>query len=365
MYFQNCHKYCLEVIHLSRYLILEDGSVYEGVPFGSENESYGEVVFTTSMTGYVESVSDPSYRNQILVFAEPVIANYPVIREHMESSTVSVAGVIAKDSHSTSKHGFGSDFSKFLAEYGVPGIDGIDTRSLILKLRRNGVMKGYISDQRTAPVDWPDPMIEDVVAKVTEGDRFPVYPETNGTRILNINLGEKYSLLREMGKIFSLESVNHTFDFNSIADDYEAVFVSNGPGDPASPYLSNVAGFLRKQVGVKPIIGVCLGHQLVSIACGLKTVKMHFGHRGSNHAVTDGIHNWITTHNHGYAVINREDSGLITRMWDVNDGTVEMLESEKNRILTVQFHPEASPGPSDSKEVFRMFSRIVKDGWYE
>ncbi len=336
--------------------------MYRGKPFGSDSESYGEVVFTTSMTGYVESVTDPSYRRQTLVFAEPTIANYPVLKDQMESSEVTVSGVVCRDAHTRDSSGFGKDFSSFLNEYGVPGIDGIDTRSLILKIRRNGVMKGYISNTAEIRKDWPDPLEGDVVGEVLNSFEDSE-PENNGKpRILSINVGEKYSLRNHMRKYFNLTTVDHHFNFSSAGSDYDAIFVSNGPGDPASPFLSNVVEFLRKNIGEKPLIGICLGHQLIGRAYGLRTVKMHFGHRGSNHAATDGRNIWITTHNHGYAVENPEQGELETAMWDVNDGTVEMLKSLKDRVLSVQFHPEASPGPSDASKVFAMFSELVGGG---
>lgn len=349
---------------LNRYLILEDGTVFKGSAFGSQNHSYGEVVFTTSMTGYVESVTDPSYRRQILVFAEPTISNYKISKEQMEASKVNVAGVITRDSHTTDNNGLGSEFSKFLSEYGVPGIDGIDTRSLILKLRRKGVMKGHISDVPEIPADWPDPMAGDVVAESIDTMKDS-YENSSLPKMLLINVGIKRSLYREMCKYFRVITVDHHSDFSVIGNEYDVLFVSNGPGDPASPYLDQLVEYIRDRIGVVPVLGVCLGHQLISRAYGLKTVKMHFGHRGSNHAVTDGRKIWMTTHNHGYSVVNVENSGLDTRMWDVNDRTVEMVESKEDRVMSVQFHPEASPGPSDSTVVFRMFSDIVRKGWYE
>lgn len=356
---------CLGVIHLKGFLLLEDGSIFQGLRYGSESESYGEVVFTTSMTGYVESVTDPSYRRQILVFAEPTVANYPVNRSHMESEMVNVAGVVTRDIHIGNSETFGSDFSGLLSEFGIPGIDGVDTRSLILKIRRKGVMKGYILNEKRDLYQWPDPLEGDVVSEVVTEDRHAEYEGRSGPKILNINLGEKNSVLSSLRNDFNLKTVNHRCNFNELEDDYDAIFVSNGPGDPATPHLESVVSFIRKNISSVPILGICLGHQLISLAYGLKTVKMHFGHRGSNHAVTDGNRVWITTHNHGFAVVNSSNTPLHTRMWDVNDHTVEMLESKKDRVFCVQFHPEASPGPLDAKGVFSVFSRIVKEGWFE
>lgn len=316
------------------------------------------------MTGYIESVTDPSYRRQILVFAEPTIANYPPSSEHMESGTAQVAGVITRDSHSSDRFGYGSSFSALLSKYGVPAIDNVDTRSLILKLRRKGVMKGYITDNISGKDKWPDPMegdvVSDSVAQIRDG-----FENNSKPKMLLINVGIKASLYNDLKKYFSLKTVSHLSDFKDIKENYDTVFISNGPGDPSSKYLDNVVEFIRNSIGTVPVLGVCLGHQLISRAYGLETVKMHFGHRGSNHAVTDGKKMWITTHNHGYAVVNKDNSGLETRMRDINDGTVEMVESRKDRVMSVQFHPEASPGPGDAKSVFRMFHDIVESGWYE
>lgn len=313
------------------------------------------------MTGYQESVTDPSYRRQILVFAEPAICNYPLSPEYMEAPGVMVAGVITRNSHMDSPLSKEAEsFSTFLRNSGVPGIDGVDTRSLILKLRRHGVMKGYIRNTADTPDAWPDPFSGDVVSE----SLFDL-PETGERerKVLYINVGSKLSLYREVAKLFQPIIVTHKSNLNAIGG-YDGIFISNGPGDPGSEVLKSVVNFLRQMIGKKPIIGVCLGHQLVGLASGMETFKMKFGHRGSNHAVTDGRNVWITTHNHGYALRTGKESYLRATMWDVNDGTVERIESREDSILTVQFHPEASPGPSDGNIIFSHFKRVVDGYWY-
>lgn len=346
---------------MKRYLILEDGSVFTGNGFGADSEAYGEVVFTTSMTGYQESITDPSYRRQILVFAEPAISNYPLSKDFMEAPRVMVAGVITRNSHMEQRRSDEAEsFSRLLARNNIPGMDNVDTRSLILKLRKHGVMRGFISDRKERPSSWPDPFQGDVVAE----SLFDLpEAEEHDKKVLYINVGSKLSLYSEIAKIFQPIVVTHRSDLFAIGG-YDGIFISNGPGDPSSDALRPVVNFLREMIGKKPIIGVCLGHQLVGIAAGMQTFKMKFGHRGSNHAVTDGKNVWITTHNHGYAVKPMAESVLSATMWDVNDGTIERIESREKSVLTVQFHPEACPGPTDGKIVFSHFKRVVDGSWY-
>ena len=341
------------------FLILEDGSVFDGVSFGSEIDGYGEVVFTTSMTGYLESLTDPSYKNQILVFASPTVANYSMRKSRMESSGIMVAGVITRDSHSVLQGGDDwEEFNDLLAGSNIPGLDLVDTRALVRKIREKGVTRGWISRDKSLKKEFPDPMASDVVSLVTPSSDIILKGNGDG-KILFIDVGSKNSIKEEMLKFSSLVVASPRSDFSKLNDDYSLIFISNGPGDPAHASLEPVRRFIRDMAGKKPIFGVCLGHQLIGLAMGGKTLKMKFGHRGSNHAVSDGNRILITTHNHGYALdeASLNGTGLEVVQRDVNDRTVERIENRKLRIYSVQYHPEASPGPHDSKDFFSEIKR--------
>lgn len=346
---------------MPRYLILEDGTTMNGTPYGAETEAYGEIVFTTSMTGYVESLTDPSYRGQIIVFASPTVANYPISKSKMESERVQASAVITRDAHANLYSGeVGEQFDIFLKENGVPGIDGIDTRMLVRKIREFGTMKAWISDSPTFPSDWPDPMERNLVGEVSRSETY-ILSGIGKRKLLFIDVGAKKSLIGKVNEVGSLKMVPYDFDFSSLEDDYDAVFISNGPGDPSHNSLGNVVEFVKSMIKEKPIFGVCLGHQLISLALGAKTKKMRFGHRGSNHAVTDGSKIWITSHNHGYTVDegSLQGTGLEPKQWDVNDGGIEMVEHSELPIFSVQYHPEASPGPHDSEWFFEKMSKTM------
>lgn len=341
---------------MKRYLILEDGTVLSGVAYGHLGDSYGEIVFTTSMTGYLESITDPSYRNQILTFASPTIANYPLSKGTFESGEVQVSGVVTRDGHAQLMiDDSWLAFNSLLEDNHIPGIDLVDTRLLVRKIREKGVMRAYISSEDKVPDSFPDPMAEDVVSKVTCKKEYRL---NNGhsRELLFIDVGAKRSLVREMSKVANLHVVPYNTDFLSIKGDYDGVFISNGPGDPSHSSLLKITAFLRDKSGKVPLYGVCLGHQLISLSLGGKTVKMKFGHRGSNHAVTDGKKIYITSHNHGYAVDpdSLGNTGLEVVQWDINDRSVEMVRHVSQDIFSVQYHPEASPGPHDSKWFFEM-----------
>lgn len=337
-----------------RYLILEDGTIMKGIGFGYLGEAYGEIVFTTSMTGYLESMTDPSYRNQILTFASPTVANYPISKSLFESDHIQVSGIVTRDAHAQLVIDESwLEFNQLLEEQNIPGLDLVDTRLLVRKIRQNGVMRAYISSSPEVPENFPDPMAEDVVAKVS--CEKPYHIDSGSEKnLLFIDVGTKKSLLNEISAIANLHVVPYNVDFSALKDVYDGIFISNGPGDPSHNGLKGVTDFLEKKAGDLPIYGVCLGHQLISIAMGAETVKMKFGHRGSNHAVTDGKRIYITTHNHGYAVeeASLKDTGLKPIQWDINDRSVEMVSHEKYEMFSVQFHPEASPGPHDSRWYF-------------
>lgn len=347
---------------MKRYLILEDGTVLEGIGFGYLGNSYGEIVFTTSMTGYLESITDPSYRNQILTFASPTIANYPLSEGTFESDAVQVSGIVTRDAHSKLLIDRSwLNFNSLLEDNRVPGLDMVDTRMLVKKIREKGVMRAYISSEKFIPEAFPDPMAEDVVSKVTCKEPYKINGGHDRT-LLFIDVGTKKSLVREMSAVANLNVVPYNTDFAALEEDYDGIFISNGPGDPSHRSLEKVTEFLRHESEGRPIYGVCLGHQLISLSLGARTQKMKFGHRGSNHAVTDGRKIYITSHNHGYSVDpdSLEGTGLEMVQWDVNDNSIEMLKHSELRMFSVQYHPEASPGPHDSRWFFESIRKDLE-----
>lgn len=339
---------------MDRFLILEDGTVLRGTAFGSKDSAYGEIVFTTSMTGYMESLTDPSYRGQILIFSSPTIGNYTFDEGQMESSRIQVEAVVTKDAHSTLFAGIpGEELDAYLRKSGVPGIDGVDTRTLVKKIREKGVMKAWVHDTPDPPGEWKDPMARNLVGETSTRDKYRL-KGADDLNFLFIDVGTKNSLLKRMQQVATLDVVPYDFKFDLIYADYDGIFVSNGPGDPTHQSLKNVKEFLSFSIEKLPVYGVCLGHQLISLALGAKTEKMSYGHRGSNHAVSDGEKIWITTHNHGYAVngSSLEITPLEAKQWDANDNTVEMVVHRDKPVFSVQYHPEASPGPHDSDWFF-------------
>ncbi len=346
---------------MERYLILEDGTVLKGVGFGYLGESYGEIVFTTSMTGYLESITDPSYRNQILTFASPTIGNYPISMGSFESDEVQVSGIVTRDAHAQLMiDDSWLEFNTLLEQHKVPGLDLIDTRYLVRKIREKGVMRAYISSDSQVPENFPDPMAEDVVSKVTCKNEYKV-ESGKKKNLLFIDVGAKKSLVKEMAQVANLHVVPYHADFSKMTN-YDGIFISNGPGDPSHESLSHLTKFLKEKSEDVPVYGVCLGHQLISLAMGGRTLKMKFGHRGSNHAVTDGRKIYITSHNHGYAVdpASLEHTGLKVVQWDINDKSVEMVKHQSLHMFSVQYHPEASPGPHDSRWFFEMVSKDLE-----
>ena len=345
---------------MKRYLVLEDGTTLEGQAFGYDGDSYGELVFTTSMTGYLESITDPSYRGQILIFASPTIGNYPMEKGSMESKSAQVAGIVTREAHSVLKSDQSWDaFDRFLFDSKVPGIDLLDTRMLVRKIRERGTMRCHIVDEKPGKLAFPDPMAQDLVSQVSCSEPYEV--KGNGDyRFLFVDLGTKSSLVKEMAGVGRLLVVPYNSDLIELSRDCDAVFLSNGPGDPAHSSLKGITEFIRNTAETKPVYGVCLGHQLIGLAFGGKTVKMKFGHRGSNHAVTDGKSIMITSHNHGYAVQegSLQGTNLNVMQRDINDGTVEMMKHGRLKVMSVQYHPEASPGPHDARIYFR---KITED----
>ncbi len=368
-------------------LALEDGTFYKGVAAGAAGEACGEVVFNTSMTGYQEILTDPSYAGQIVTMTAPQIGNYGTAPGDAESDTLRVAGFIVREqSPLASNWRSTSSLRDYLASRRIVAIADIDTRALTRVLRSAGVMRGVIA---TGPAD-PHELIEkaraipkmegaDLVSGVTcaspyewnarasqwgaaDHDEFGVMPERKTSRRLRVaayDFGVKFNILRRLTAYGCDVTVYpaSTPAADVLASKPDGVFLSNGPGDPAAvPYaIENVKGVLAADV---PVFGICLGHQILGLASGATTFKLKFGHRGGNHPVKDHASGKveITAQNHGFAVDPESlPSGLAVTHTNLYDGTVEGFRHVSRPVFSVQYHPEASPGPHDADYLFRQF----------
>ncbi len=369
-------------------LALEDGTVFEGTAFGAPVDKAGEVVFNTSLTGYQEIFTDPSYAGQIVVLTNPQIGNYGTNDADNEAGKPYIEGLIVREySPVASNWRSDADTSDFLARHGIPGVTGIDTRTLVRKLRMGGVMRGAISSitldrdelierARSIPrmagrdlaslvstaqsYQWRggvSPVSESEIVSAAVAPRF---------KVVAYDFGIKRNILRRLAHVGCELTVvpagTSAEDVMSLKPD--GVFLSNGPGDPEP--LEYQAAQMRKLMGKTPIFGICLGHQILGLALGGKTFKLKFGHRGGNHPVLNKITNKveITAQNHGFAVdpdsLNPNDIEL-THI-NLNDNTLEGLRHKNLPLFCVQYHPEAAPGPHDSQYLFDDFVQLM-DEW--
>jgi len=351
------------------FLVLEDGSVFEGEAFGAIREVFGEVVFATGMTGYQESLTDPSYCGQILVASYPLIGNYGVNSAEMESDRVRVWGYAVREVCAVPSHRSSTmTVDEFLRAWSVPGISGIDTRALIRKLRNFGTMKGAIG---TADPDslldkvraMTHPEKTNLVAQVST--RSPIrYGDGHSRTVALLDCGVKASIVRELRKRFNVVQLPFDTPADVVLDlKPDGVFISNGPGDPAHPdIMATIVSTLRRLKDQLPMMGICLGHQLLSLALGARTYKLKFGHRGVNQPVDLDGRVYITSQNHGFAVdqSSAEKAGLEVTVRNLNDGTVEGVRHSDLPMFSVQFHPEAHPGPHDTSFLFDRFLRMME-----
>ena len=340
-------------------LILENGMIFEGKSFGYLGESVGEVVFTTGMTGYQEVLTDPSYHGQIVTMTYPLIGNYGINLDDMESNKPQVKGFIVREKcNIPNNFRCEMNLDDYLKQNKIVGIEGIDTRSLTKILRNNGTMKGIItldhSELSEVKKEIEAFSNKDAVSNVTTDKIYEIDGE--GKHVAIIDYGIKNNILNCFKKRGCKITV---FPSNVTAEEVlninpDLVFLSNGPGDPED--LETEIENIKKIIGKKPIVGICLGHQLLALSLGGSTTKLKFGHRGCNHPVKDletgRVH--ITSQNHGYVVNEVPEDVEITHV-NINDGTVEGLKHKTMPVYSVQFHPEASAGPKDSEYIFDRF----------
>ena len=350
-------------------LILEDGSEFSGFSFGFEGNTNGEVVFNTGMVGYPETLTDPSYRGQILVCTFPLIGNYGVppkekennLFKYYESDNIHIRALIVSDySFNYSHWNAERSLADWLVEEKIPGICGIDTRMLTRKLRDKGTMLGKIIIDEKKDLGFDDPNLKDLVGEVSVKEPIEYLAEKEKKKIILVDCGTKNNIIRAfLGRDISVIRVPYDYDFNSIKAD--GIMLSNGPGDPKlnTATIKNAKIAMEKN---KPILGICLGSQILALAAGADTYKLKYGHRGHNQPCNElGTKRcYITSQNHGYAV----DSGTLPEDWrewfvNDNDGTNEGILHISKPFFASQFHPEASPGPDDCEFIFDMFVRTL------
>ena len=348
------------------YLILQDGQVFEGVRFGAETDTVGELVFTTGMCGYVETLTDPSYAGQIVMQTYPLIGNYGIIREDFEGACCVKGYVVREYCDTPSNFRTDCDLDTYLKEQGVPGLCGVDTRELTRIIREHGVMNAAICDEIPADLTpIKTYAITGVVEAVSckEPDRYQAEGEER-FRVSLLDYGAKRNIVRELQKrgctVTVLPATTSAEDI--LAVDPDGVMLSNGPGDPAENTYQIEQ--IRKLLGKVPMFGICLGHQLTALAAGGSTYKLKYGHRGVNQPVRDlnGVRTYITSQNHGYAVDGDTVKLGKVRFVNTNDGTCEGIDYPELKAFTVQFHPEACTGPKDTSFLFDQFVELMKGG---
>lgn len=351
----------------SAVLILEDGTTFEGKSFGYDSAAAGEVVFNTAMTGYPESLTDPSYEGQILVTTYPILGNYGVpprrnvndVSQFYESESIHAKAIIAQDYSWEHSHWQADrSLSQWLEEEKIPGVYGIDTRALTKHLREKGSMLGKIIVEGCEDIPFYDPNLENLVAK-TSCKEVETYGEGEKTVVL-VDCGTKHNIIRCLTRRgVKVIRVPWNFDFTSI--DYDGLFISNGPGNPdmAEETVVNIRKALLMD---KPVCGICMGNQLLSKAAGAKTYKLKYGHRSHNQPVLKAGTNtcYITSQNHGFAV----DDTTLPEDWEplfinMNDGTNEGIRHKTKPFFSAQFHPEASSGPKDTEFIFDDFIKLL------
>lgn len=355
-------------------LILDEGSVFEGVSFGCERPVAGEVVFNTSMTGYPESLTDPSYVGQILVLTYPLIGNYGVpseellqsgISKFLESEKIHIEALIVADysfdySHWNAK----KSLSDWLKEQNIPAISGVDTRAITKILREKGTMRGKIVLNEANEIDFCDPNTINQVAKVSCKEIIRYNENSKSKKVILVDCGVKHNIIRNLvNRNLEVVRVPWDYDFNELQ--WDGLFITNGPGDPdtCAAAVKNIQKAIALNADTqKPICGICMGNQLLAKAGGAKIYKLKYGHRSHNQPVRMVGTNrcFVTSQNHGYAV----DEKMLGEDWqpyfiNMNDGTNEGIKHKTKPYFSVQFHPEASSGPNDTEFIFDTFAKLL------
>ncbi len=356
-----------EELHKPVQLILKDGTVFSGQSFGYRQSLSGEIVFNTAMSGYPESLTDPSYKGQILVLTYPLIGNYgvpPMLKEnglmrYFESEVIHIKALVISEYSAESSHwNSWKTLSRWLIENKIPAISGIDTRALTVHLREQGVMPGKL-------------IFDNIDTEFVESDKINMVEKVSTKKVISYGKGKYKIVLLDCGvKSNIIRRLIHRdttvirvpWDYNYSDMDYDALFISNGPGDPEilTPAIENLSKALE---GDKPVFGICLGNQLLALAAGGKTYKLPYGHRSHNQPVRMQKTNrcFITSQNHGYAT----DAGSLGKEWEeffvnLNDNTNEGIRHKKKPFFSTQFHPEASSGPTDTDFLFDDFIEMIK-----
>lgn len=351
-------------------LVTEDGEVYEGYGFGFDGECVLELVFNTSMVGYQEIISDPSYTYQAVVMTYPLIGNYGIADDDYETKIPTIGGLIVREYNDIpSNFRYTKTLSEVMEEYKIPGIDGVDTRKLVRSIRDLGSRRCIITDidtpkEKALEIISKTLIPRDAVSKVSCKKRW--YSRTANAKynVVAIDCGIKHNIIRSLNQ----RGCNVTImPYNTTEDEIikckpDGILLSNGPGNPED--VTTVIELVRRLKGKYPMFGICLGHQIISLAFGAKTYKLKFGHRGGNHPVknlkTGKIE--ITSQNHSYAVREEslEGTGLTVTHRNILDNTIEGIQDEHNRIFSVQYHPESAPGPQESSYLFDYFITLME-----
>ena len=352
-----------------RYLVLEDGTFYEGYKLGSDELSIGEIVFNTAMTGYQETISDPSYTGQIITFTYPLIGNYGINRDDFEALTPTLNGVVVKEA-STHPSNFRQQktLHEVLVQYKIPGISGVDTRSITRKIRQHGVLRAAFTDCRENIDELINKLKSTELPRdevMTVSTKTPYVSTGSNLSVVLLDFGKKQNIVREL----NLRGCNVTVvPYDTTAEEIlamspDGIMLSNGPGDP--DVVEVAINMIKGILGKIPFFGICLGHQLFALSQGASSFKMKFGHRGANHPVKDlrtGKVD-ITSQNHGYAIDKDSlaQTDLEITHIALNDDTVEGLRHKTLPAFSVQYHPEARPGPSDSNYLFDDFIAMINE----
>jgi carbamoyl-phosphate synthase small subunit len=365
-------------------LLLEDGSLFPGMGFGAETSIVGEVVFTTGMVGYPESMTDPSFAGQLLCFTYPLIGNYGVpglqdrdtfgLPKNFESDSIKVSGLIVQEACKRPNHWASRQtLSSWMSGEGIPGISGVDTRALVTRLRESGVMMGVLAN---GPDLSTKPELMQMLEKSTRYDSIDFVKRvstrkeeiygSSEEKVVLVDCGVKLGIVRNLlARGYSVVRVPFDASYASVMKhDPVGVVISNGPGDPqlCVDTVRTTSRLIESEV---PILGICLGEQLVGLAEGAETYKLKYGHRGQNKPVVDVIsgRGYVTSQNHGYAIDEQTLAKTALRPWFINadDRSIEGVVHQKRPCIAVQFHPEASPGPYDTEFVFDRFASFIND----